>query len=86
MKSGWDLAGGNIISIPDSNGQNCNLISEYGRLTTKEITTYLKTFVFCHTRQAQNSVHLYHCLKNLITKTATLKILAETEHYILRGH
>eukprot|EP00957_Ditylum_brightwellii_P201562 15326237-Ditylum_brightwellii.AAC.1 len=63
-KSGWDLARDNMITISDTNSQNCNLILQ----------------------QAQNSVQLYHCLKNSITDTAKLKILAETEKYIVTGY
>eukprot|EP00957_Ditylum_brightwellii_P064873 4921701-Ditylum_brightwellii.AAC.1 len=81
-KLGCDLAGGNVITIPDINGQNCNLITQYGQLTANEITAHVLTFVGQQSRQAQNSVQLYHCLKNSITKTAKLKILAELEKYI----
>eukprot|EP00957_Ditylum_brightwellii_P183545 13981018-Ditylum_brightwellii.AAC.1 len=33
-KLGWDLARGKVVLIPDLNGQNQNLITRYGQLTT----------------------------------------------------
>eukprot|EP00957_Ditylum_brightwellii_P099973 7618668-Ditylum_brightwellii.AAC.1 len=36
-KAGWNLAGGNIIDIPDTNSNLRNLITEYGSLTKMDI-------------------------------------------------
>eukprot|EP00957_Ditylum_brightwellii_P014867 1121409-Ditylum_brightwellii.AAC.1 len=85
-KSGWELTGGNVTTIPDSNDMACNLITEYSRLSPEDIEAQVTLFVGRQTRQAQNLVRLYHCLKNSLTETAKLKILAETLEYIVNGH
>lgn len=80
-KSGWNLAGSNVINIPDSNQQNRNLIEEYGRLTTDEIRAHAETYVALETRQSQNNMQLYYCISSSLSKEGQLKILAEQSKY-----
>ena len=48
----------------------------------EEIRKYIQHFIGQQTRQAQNSVQLFHCLTNSMTKAAHLKIVAESYRYM----
>eukprot|EP00957_Ditylum_brightwellii_P047266 3590222-Ditylum_brightwellii.AAC.1 len=85
-KSGWELIGGNVTTITDHNVMTCNLIMEYGRLTSEDIKAQVMVFIGSQTRQTQNYVQLYYFLKNSLVETAKLKILAKTTEYIVNSH
>eukprot|EP00957_Ditylum_brightwellii_P146753 11172465-Ditylum_brightwellii.AAC.1 len=85
-KAGWNLLGGDMINIPDTNRVNRNLITTYVRLTKENIMTFVTAYQGGQIRQAQNFVQLFHCIKNSLPKTATLKILAESQSYTIGGN
>ena len=73
--------GANIIIIPNSMGTPRNLITEYERLTVEYIETNIQQFIGQQTRQAQNSVQLFHCLTKSMTEAVHLKIVTESDKY-----
>ena len=81
-QSGWMETGANIIMIADSTGTLRNLITEYGRLTVDDIEANTKNFIGQQTRQAHNSIQLFHCQTNSMTEAAHLKIVAESDKYM----
>jgi hypothetical protein len=78
---GWDLAGGNILNIPDSTNTNRNLIKKYGQLTTDNILTHAQGYIFAENRASQNNMQMYNCITNSLSKAGHLKILAEQDKY-----
>ena len=72
----------NIIIVPDSTGTPRNLIMEYGRLTVEDIEANIQKKIGKQTRQAQNSVQLFHFLTNSMTEAAHLNIVAESDNYM----
>ena len=62
------------------NNQGINLFTEYGQITTADITANA-TYMGMQNRAAQNDAQMYHCIKNSLTPEAERKILAERESY-----
>eukprot|EP00957_Ditylum_brightwellii_P014240 1072152-Ditylum_brightwellii.AAC.1 len=85
-KAGWNLLGGDVINIPDTNGFNRNFITAYRRLTKENIIAFATAYQGGQMRRAQNYVQLFGCIKNLLSKIAKLKILAETQSYTIGGN
>lgn len=89
--AGWTTGNGNIISIPDVNGNNRNLIQEYGRLTMEEIRTYVQTYsapaaagaAAPENRRRQNDYQFYVFLSDSLGQEGQLKVLAEAESYTI---
>jgi hypothetical protein len=92
--AGWDSGQGDILTIPDANGNDRNLITEYGRLTMEEITTHVRTYVLPAqgqqappaNRRAQNDYQLFLCLSTSLTEAGHIKLLAERDRYTINGH
>ena len=81
-QSGWMEAGENIIMIPDSTRTPRNLITEYGRLVVENIEANIQNFIGKISRQAYNSVQIFHYLTNSMIESAHLKIVAESNNYM----
>ena len=75
-------AGENIIMIPDSTRTPRNLITEYGRLVVENIEANIQNFIGKISRQAYNSVQIFHYLTNSMIESAHLKIVAESNNYM----
>ena len=92
--AGWDAGQGNILTIPDANQHDRNLITEYGRLTMEEIEAYVRTYVLPpqgqqgiqQNRRVQNDYQLFCCLSNSLTEAGQIKVLAERDRYTINGH
>lgn len=80
-KQGWNIAGADVLTIPDTNGTNFNIINEYGRLSFEEIRNHVSTYAAAESRQAQNNNQMYHCIMNSLTKDGQTKILSEQDKY-----
>ena len=66
------------------NGENVNLFTGYGRISSADIITnsgYLNN----QDRKAQHDAQLYHCITNSLTPEAEQKILAERDVYHING-
>ena len=80
-KSGWTNQIADIINIPDDGNVSRNLLTEYGRLTINNIKTYGSNYINTQSRQAQNDMQMYHCIKNSLTDAAEKSILSERDKY-----
>ena len=60
LNFGWS----DILTIPDNNGVNHNIIQEYGHLTMLNMTTHAAANIGQLTCQAQNAQMLYHLSSN----------------------
>jgi hypothetical protein len=81
---GWDT----ILELPYKGNENDlrSLLTNYGEFTIEEVKTYAKNhWIGQHIRVAQDSVMLYHCLKNSITKSALNKLQSYKKHFIIHG-
>lgn len=83
IQSGWHLAGGNILSIPDSQGVDRDLITQYGQLTPDDIVAHVATYINAQGRAAQNAVQMHHCIMNSLSSEGNLKIVSEMERYFV---
>ena len=63
-QSGWMETGANVTMVEDIDGIRGNLIIEYGILTVEDINSSVQKLIGQKTCQAQNSVHIFHCLTN----------------------
>ena len=91
--AGWNAGQGNIISVPDAQGNNRNLLTEYGRLTLEDIRTFVSTYSVAaagqpapQNRCRQNDYQLYVFLSDSLSKEGQLKLLAETDSYSINGN
>ena len=48
----------------------------------ENIEANIQHFIGQRSRQAQNSVQIFHCLKNSMTEATDLKIVAESDKYM----
>ena len=83
--AGWNHGSGNIIDIPDENGDDQNLIMQYGCLTTDDIKTEAKTYLGKQTRQAQNNQMMMQCLLASLTEKCFGKISNDHKSYTIDG-
>ena len=49
-EAGWHTGAGDILTIPDANGVNCNLITHYGQLTLQDVQNHVNTYIQQQTR------------------------------------
>ena len=76
---GWDTT---ILTIPDSDNVNRNIISEHGLITYENIRDWANVNIIGqHTRAAQDSNMMYQCLYNSTTDDVKKKILLKTSKY-----
>ena len=86
MQYGWN----NILSIPDDvenpNGPSKDLLSEYGLIEMSHIRDHVDTYVETESREAQDSIMLFQCLKNSLTDSARAKILLHKGDYTVANN
>ena len=58
---GWDAS---IMMIPDLHGNPINLLSGYGTINLRQIRAHEESYIFTHSRNAQDSNLLYECIMN----------------------
>ena len=63
------------VIINYDNGNPRKLISEYEIITIEGIKNHAMTYIGQKTRKTQNSVQMYHCIYNYITKSTYLQIV-----------
>jgi hypothetical protein len=83
--SGWALGAGDIINIPDGDGDKHNLLMEFGCLTKEEIKSHVTSYLDANGRKAQNSTQMLNCLKASLTDAGWLKIMSEADKYTVNG-
>jgi len=76
-KSGW----WNILTIPDQDGKDRDLITNYGMLRVEDIRGHVQGYMDQPTRQAQHSVQMYHAIMNSLTSEGRERILNEQDKY-----
>ena len=76
---GWDTT---ILTIPDSDAIDRNIISEHGLITYENIRDWANAYIIGqHMRAAQDSNMMYQCLYNSTTEDVKKKILLKTSKY-----
>jgi hypothetical protein len=78
-----------LFQIPDNrdpaNRINRNFLDNYGVVTLGMVRDHASTYVNSHSRNAQNSVQLYHCLMNSLSLAGRSKITIWNADYIVAG-
>jgi hypothetical protein len=83
MQYGWS----DILLIPediaDEHTEYNDLLTNYGKVTLSQIVDHAVTYADTDTRTAQNSMMLYQCLANSISKEVKAKtMLRQNEYYV----
>ena len=66
VSMGWDRESG-VLWIPDDNGENRYIVSQYAMLTENQVTTAELAVMSAETRSSQESYQIYQCLYNSLT-------------------
>ena len=81
--------------IPGDGNRDYNVITEYGRLTLEQIRAHVTSYVVPpqgqqlqdhQHRQRQNDYQAYSFLSSTADLEGHLKLLAETDKYVVNGH
>lgn len=75
MESGWTKGTGDIITIPDSAGNDKNLIKHYGQLSLEDIKNKAQTYAGNPSRAAQNSSQMCTFLLDSLTESTRTEIM-----------
>jgi hypothetical protein len=82
--SGWN----EILRIPpDLNDidEGVDLIARYGSITLDQVRAHAATYVNGHSRAAQDSMQMYKCIFNSLTKSAQASITLLKSEYAVGG-
>ena len=77
---GWN----DLVTIPDSDGKDRNLLTEYGLVTMANVRTQALTYVNDPIRAAQNSAQMFTCLYDSLTGEARLKVSSASDEALYR--
>jgi hypothetical protein len=82
---GWDA----VLDIPldpmDPLVNTLSLLTQYGRLTLEQVRAHAATYIALPNRAAQDSMQLYTCLSNSISKEAKAKVMIWREDYYVNN-
>jgi hypothetical protein len=85
-QNGWHSS---ILSIPaditQPMGGTINMITSYGMVTLEHLQEHARTYVATQTRAAQDSVQLYLCIMNSLTKAGKSKVKIWKNQYTVGG-
>ena len=84
---GWDNS---VLAIPRDpdhpEGEVIDFFKHYGKLTLANLRTVASVYVATQTRFAQDSMQLYKCLHNSLSKIGRDKVTLHRESYTVGGH
>ena len=80
-KAGWDTGLGNIMTVQNDKGEDKNIITQFGCLTTKNLKDEAGNYAKANTRAAQNNHMMVECIMSSITEECFYKISNEDEAY-----
>jgi hypothetical protein len=63
-----------LVDITQPMGDAANMIASYGTVTLEHIQAHALTYVTTQTRAAQDSIQLYLCIMNSLTKAGKSKV------------
>ena len=66
---------------PDSDGVDCNLLTEPGRLTMSDVRAYSETYNGLRGCKEQNSAQMHACLAQSLTALVLNKLKAQSTMY-----
>ena len=82
---GWDASTGNILTVPNTESNPKNFITEYGCLTKTDLVLNAADFVGITNRKAQNNHMMVECMLASIDEACFYKISNEHDKYTLTG-
>ena len=85
FKAGWGAGTGDILNIPDDDGNKRNILTEYGCLTKENITTASEVYMTTDSRAVQNNDMMLECILGSLTEGCFHKIANEESSYTLKG-
>jgi hypothetical protein len=81
----WEATGADILSIPDIDDILRNLLTYYGMISERNIHDHFLIYHMTGSRMAQNVVQMAHCLTNSTSEAAKVRLIAESNIYIVHG-
>ena len=70
------------LTIP-KNGQQLNLIADYGALSLQDVNDHAQTYIGQHLRNAQNSFQIYNCLISSLTDAGKARVVLESNKFTI---
>ena len=70
-----------LITREGDEAQTKDLIESYGEISYVEVKTHAMSYVNTETREAQNSIMLYHCIMNSLSKDAQRQVRTRGKTY-----
>ena len=84
---GWDDEIGGILQIPENPhdllSDTIKFIDNYGQISLEEILAFERTYINLPVRPAQDSIMLFKCLMNSISKEGKVKINTWKHQYVV---
>jgi hypothetical protein len=78
-----------LLVPPDAQSEDImdvlDLTTSYGQLSLEQVRAHAATYIHRQVRAAQDSMQLYQCLANSLTKEGTAKVMLRKEEYTVRG-
>lgn len=87
-ESGWTKGVGDIITIPNSNGNDKNLIKSYGQLSLENIKSKVISYAGTECRAAQNLTQMCTLLLDSLAEGTRMEIMQVKEEWSINeeGH
>ena len=70
------------LTIP-KNGQQLNLIADYGALSLQDVLDHAQSYIGQHLRNAQNSFQIYNCLISSLTDAGKARVVLESNKFTI---
>lgn len=89
IEMGWGHPHANILDISTTVAgivTDYNLLEQFGQVKLQDVIDHATdTWIGRQTRAAQNAVMMYYCIMASITEEANVKVLTETDKFIING-
>ena len=89
IEMGWGHPHASILDIPTTAAgvvTKYNLLEQFGQIKLQEVIDHAThTWIGMQTKAAQNAVMMYYCTMASITEEANVKVLTETDTFIING-
>ena len=76
---GWTA----ICTIPDDNGNNCDLFTQFGMLNRQNMVNHANTYMGNDVRDKQNSAQMAVCIMASLDNAAQLTMQNASEDYVI---
>ena len=84
----WDHGDTGIVDIPLdlddlAGGGSVNIINGYGNIPIETVRAYEESYITEESRQAQNTLAMYQCIMNSLSKSGKAKVIINRDEYMV---